>query len=165
MALYAGSFDPPHLGHLDLIERAAAAFGELLVAVATNPAKGSGLLAVEERTSLLHQVTVHLDNVEVVKHEGLLVELVHTRGVDVIVRGIGREALGELEMAEMNARLGGVRTMFIEPSPSTAIISSRMIRALVAAGEANRVTGLVPSVVSQVLLQWQEGANGPATST
>jgi pantetheine-phosphate adenylyltransferase len=105
MALYAGSFDPPHLGHLDLIERAAATFGQLVVVVATNPTKGSGLLAIEERTSLLHRITLHLDNVEVVKHEGLLVELVRTRGVDVIIRGIGREPLGELEMAEMNARL------------------------------------------------------------
>jgi pantetheine-phosphate adenylyltransferase len=161
-ALYPGSFDPPHLGHLNIIERAAASFDKLLVAVVGNPAKSSGLLAVEDRINLLRQVTSQLANVEVVRHEGLLVELANARGADMIVRGVGKEALGELEMAGMNRRLGGIQTMFLQPAPATAFISSRTIRTLVWGGEVSRTTGLVPSAVATALLDYSRAASPPS---
>jgi phosphopantetheine adenylyltransferase len=111
----------------------------------------------------LRQATSELDNVEVVGHQGLLVELATTRGVSVVVRGVGREPVGELEMAEMNARVGRVRTMFLQPSPSTAHISSRMIRALVSGGEVSRTTELVPSVVATALVELEASSN-PASN-
>ena len=86
-ALCPGTFDPVTNGHLDIIERAAQRFAALVVGVLDNPAK-QPLFAVEERVSLLKEVTHHLPNVEVASFSGLLVEYATARHADVVVKGL-----------------------------------------------------------------------------
>src|SRR5690554_4627190 len=87
VAIYAGSFDPPTHGHLDLVERAAQLFQNVVVAVGTHPTRSS-LFSVDERTELLRGVCARFGNVEVDAFQGLLVDYAKQRGARVIVRGL-----------------------------------------------------------------------------
>src|SRR5437764_933601 len=110
VAVYAGSFDPLHVGHVGLIEDAAARFEWLYVIVAANPAKRSGLLAPQTRRDLIDRAAAHLRNVTAIVYAGLLVDAAVEVGASAIVRGAGKEQPFELTMAETNRHLSGVRT-------------------------------------------------------
>lgn len=128
-AIYAGSFSPPTLGHLDIISRAAGLFDELVVAVLSQAEKRY-LFSVEERLEMLRTVTREIPNIRVISDHGLLVDVVKREGADVIVRGLRNSAdlLFEMQMAEANRKIGGVETVFLGCQPQYSMISSTIVR-------------------------------------
>lgn len=128
-AIYAGSFSPPTLGHLDIISRAAGLFDELVVAVLSQAEKRY-LFSVEERLEMLRTVTREIPNIRVISDHGLLVDVVRREGADVIVRGLRNSAdlLFEMQMAEANRKIGGVETVFLGCEPQYSMISSTIVR-------------------------------------
>lgn len=128
-AIYAGSFSPPTLGHLDIISRAAGLFDELVVAVLSQAEKRY-LFSVEERLEMLRTVTREIPNIRVISDHGLLVDVVKREGADVIVRGLRNcaDLLFEMQMAEANRKIGGVETVFLGCQPQYSMISSTIVR-------------------------------------
>lgn len=154
-ALCPGSFDPPTNGHVDVVERASRMFDQVLVAVVGNPSK-QPLLDAEERVRLLKEVLSHLENVDVVLHDGLLVDLARERAAGVIVKGL--RALSdveyELQMAQMNATLfPEVDTLFVATDPRWSFVSSSLVKEVARLG--GDVTELVPPVVAEALKRSQ----------
>lgn len=134
-ALCPGSFDPVTNGHLDVFERAAEQFDEVIVTVVVNPNK-KGMFTVEERMELIREVTAHLPNVRVESWRGLLVDFAKEQGVSAIVKGL-RDAtdLGyEMQMAQMNRKLTGVDTYFIATDPEYGFVSSSLVKEVAAYG-------------------------------
>lgn len=134
-ALFPGSFDPPTLGHLDLIERGVALFGPLLVAVADNPAK-QPVFTAAERVGLIQAMCAELP-VEVVAFSGLVVDLARDRGCTVLLRGLRSVTDFEFEapMAQTNRRLApALESVFVMPSHEHAFVSSRLVREVYGAG-------------------------------
>jgi pantetheine-phosphate adenylyltransferase len=148
--LYPGSFDPPHLGHMSVIGRLASEHDEVIVAAVGNPAK-TGFLSLEGRRDLLVSLVAPWSNVEVVIHDGLLVDLALRLQVAVIARAAGKEADDELVMAAMNERLSGIRTIFVAPDAGVAAIGSRQVRELVLLGRRELARSLVPVPVFDAL--------------
>jgi pantetheine-phosphate adenylyltransferase len=151
VGMYAGSFDPPHLGHLSLITRAAAWCDTLYVVAAGNPAKVGRLLDLDERRRLLAASTRHLSPVVALAHHGLLVDLANELGVDVLIRSIGKEQRPEMEMAVANRFAGGPPTVFLAPIGDTVTISSSLVRAELERGGAGAIADLVPAPVAAAL--------------
>ncbi len=150
IALYPGSFDPPHLGHLDLIRRAAAIVDRLVVAVAVNPHKAP-FLTIEQRLELLRDLTAGLANVTVDRCQGATIAYAKTHGVDVLLRGVrsGQDLEQERALAIVNRSLGGVETLLIPAAAETVHLSGRLVREALAAGLA--IDALVPAAVASVL--------------
>ena len=149
-AVTPGSFDPVTYGHLDVLERAAAGFDRLIVAVLRNVGK-SPLFDVDERIELLREVTGHIANVEIAGFEGLLVDFCNERGVRVIVKGLRAvsDFEYELQMAQMNSRLGSVETLFLPTSPVYSFLSSSLVKEVARFG--GDVSDFVPPVVAERL--------------
>lgn len=147
-ALYAGSFDPVHRGHLSVITTAAAAFDSLVVAVVGNPMKTSGLLSVADRVMLLSSATASLPGVRCVAHHGLTVDAARLHGADVIVRAAHKERANELVMAATNRAASTVPTLFVRGDHETEWISSTVVRGLLDRGEVDEACTLVPAPVA-----------------
>lgn len=149
-AVCPGSFDPVTNGHLDVIERAASRFDELVIACLRNPAK-EPLLHVEDRLELLERCTRDLGNVDVVSFEGLLVDLCDRRGIGILVKGLRAvsDFESELQMAQMNVHLAGVDTFFLPASPVYSFLSSSLVKQVAELG--GDVSDLVPPAVDQRL--------------
>jgi pantetheine-phosphate adenylyltransferase len=145
-----GSFDPITLGHLDVFERAARRFDRVVIAVLGNPRK-EGLFTVEERMELIATETAHLDNVEVDRFQGLLVDFCADRGIDIVCKGL--RGVGDFEyeqqMAQMNQHIGGVETLFVSSSPEHGHLSSSLVKEVARAG--GRIDGTVPPAVEAAL--------------
>ena len=146
-ALCPGSFDPVTNGHLDIIERTARHFDDVIVAVIRNPQKTASLFTLEERQEMLHEVTGHLRNVRIEFFKGLLVEFAQTHGPSVIVKGLRAvsDYESEIQMAQMNQQLSGIDTFFISTSPQYSFLSSSLVREVARFG--GDVDGLVPDPV------------------
>ncbi len=148
-----GTFDPVTSGHLDIIERAAALFDQLVVGVAHSPQKNGGpLFSIEERVSLLEDVTSHLGNVSVRPFDTLLVDFAEQEGASVIVKGLRAvtDFEREFQMAALNWRLDAdVETMFIMAVPEYMYLSSSAVREI--ARHGGSVRGLVPDHVAEAL--------------
>lgn len=149
-AVVPGSFDPPTLGHLDVIARAASVFQNVLIAVVQNPAK-TPLFTADERVGMLVEVAGEWPNVEVEAFEGLLVDFARARSGAVIVKGL--RAMSdfeyELQMAQMNHHLSGVHTLFLPTSPEHAYLSSSLVKDVAKFGGS--LEGLVSSPVAAQL--------------
>lgn len=134
--VFAGSFDPVTIGHVDLIRRAAKLCDRLLVTVMYNPNK-KGIFTVEQRLDFLSRATAMMDNVEVDAWDGLLVDYVRKMGADFVLRGIrGTVDLeNERTLAEVNSRLlPGLETVFLPAKPELGCISSSIVREAAAVG-------------------------------
>ncbi|MEV6136837.1 pantetheine-phosphate adenylyltransferase [Nocardia sp. NPDC051990] len=150
-ALCPGSFDPVTNGHIDVFERAAAQFDEVVVTVMINPKK-QGMFSVEERIEMLREATAHLPNVRVESWQGLLVDFAKQEGIGAIVKGL-RDAIDfgyELQMAQMNKKLTGVDTFFIATNPTFSFLSSSLVKEVAAYG--GDVTDMLPPAVRKRLL-------------
>lgn len=163
-AIYPGSFDPVTNGHLDIIERAARTFDELIVAVAVNKEKRP-LFSVEERVELLREACRHLDNVQVDYFNGLTVDYVESKGAKVIIRSLRAvsDFEYELQMALTNKRLNDrVETLFMMTSAEYSFLSSSIVKELAELGAP--LTGLVPPIVEDrlVAILKQKRAGGEA---
>ena len=158
VAVYPGTFDPLTNGHVDIIQRGAAIFDRILVAILVNPAK-SPLFSVEERMRMAREVFKAQPGVEIDSFQGLLVEYAKRRQADVIVRGL--RAISdfefEMQMALMNRRLSpSVETVLMMPAESYTYVSSRLVKEIFALGGS--VTGLVPELVETRLAEKSEQA-------
>ena len=149
-AVCPGSFDPPTLGHLDIIGRTAQLFDRLTVAVLVNPDK-HGMFSVDERLSLLRRTTAEWPNVTVDAFQGLLVDYCRERSISVIVKGI--RAVSdfdyELQMAQMNKGLTGVDTFFLLTNPEFSFLSSSLVKGVATLG--GDVAHLLPPAVTDAL--------------
>ncbi|MDR7087294.1 pantetheine-phosphate adenylyltransferase [Aeromicrobium panaciterrae] len=141
-----GSFDPVTNGHLDIIERAARLFDEVVVAVLVNESK-QGLFSIEERKDLLAEATSHLPNVSVASFKGLLVDFCTANGIAAIVKGLRAvtDFDYELQMAQMNGSLTEVDTVFIPTTPEYSFLASSLVKEV--AKHGGDVSGLVPDFV------------------
>lgn len=150
-AVVPGSFDPPTLGHVDVIQRASNAFSTVVVAVLVNPSK-TPMFAVEERIAMLEKISQDLGNVDVESFEGLMAEFAAARAPSVILKGLRvvSDFEYELQMAQMNRHLKGVETMFVPTSATHAYLSSSLVKEVARFG--GRLEGLVPPVVEKALL-------------
>ncbi|MGB2821862.1 MAG: pantetheine-phosphate adenylyltransferase [Phycisphaerae bacterium] len=157
LAVFPGTFDPITNGHLDVIERGAALFDELIVAVGSNPDKAS-LLPASVRAGIVQEVVTGLDlgNVRVESYAGLTVDFARAVGANVLLRGI-RDGSGlqfEAQVALTNRHMTGVETVFVLPSPEYSFISSGLIRQIVR--EDGDISSLVPpEVVDYFSGEWE----------
>ena len=157
-ALCPGSFDPVTNGHLDIIERTARHFDDVIVAVIRNPQKTQSLFSLEDRQQMLKEATQHLANTRIEFFKGLLVDFARDRGVRSIVKSL--RAVSdfdyELQMAQMNRQLAGVETLFVPTSATYSYLSSSLLKEVAAHG--GDVTGLVPDVVATRLYERLRGS-------
>ena len=149
-ALYPGTFDPPTIGHLDVIERAARIFDQLIVGVGDNPEKAC-VFSLPQRLAMMRREVAHLRNVEVKAFRGLMVDFARAQKVSVVLRGIRTvsDLEYEIQMAFTNRSSAGVETLFIAPRPEHAFINARFIKEIVRGG--GRVAGMVSPAVESDL--------------
>lgn len=153
IAVYPGSFDPITMGHVDIINRIACHFDEVIVLVAKSPAKSS-LFTVEKRIELIRASLPHLQNVSVDGFDGLTVEYMKQKNAQVIVRGLRAVVDFEYEMtmANMNKKLAPqFETMLIFAKPEYYYISSRGVKEV--ASQRGALDGLVPQIVQKELVK------------
>jgi len=150
-AIYPGSFDPITNGHLDVLQRAAGIFDELIVAVAKDNAKQS-LFTVDERVEMLSAATEHLPNLKVLPFEGLLVDFARKQKAIALVRGLRAVSDFEFEfqLALMNRKLEpNLETLFLMPREELTYISSRLVKEIARLG--GNVNQFVPPHVVAAL--------------
>jgi pantetheine-phosphate adenylyltransferase len=153
-AVCPGSFDPITMGHLDIVQRAASHFDRLVVAVLDNPRKSAtAMFSADERIGLIRETVGDLDNVEVDRFSGLLVDFCREHGIDIVCKGLRAvsDFEYELQMAQMNQRIGGVETYFMSTSPEYSYLSSSLIKEVARGGGS--ITGTVPPSVEAALLE------------
>lgn len=146
-AVCPGSFDPVTLGHVDIFERAAAQFDELIVAVLVNPNK-KGMFTLEERIAMIEESAAHLPNLRVESGQGLVVDFVRQCGMTAIVKGLrtGTDFEYELQMAQMNKHIAGVDTFFVATTPRYSFVSSSLAKEVASMG--GDVSDLLPAAVN-----------------
>jgi len=150
-AIYAGTFDPITLGHLDLVERAARLFDHLIIAVAAYSRK-SLLFSADERVAMVREVTKKFPNVEVESFNGLLMNYARSKGLHVVVRGLRAFSDFEFEfqMALTNRKLApDIETIFLMPNEDYSYVSSSTVREVAQFG--GDVSNFVAKPVQQAL--------------
>jgi len=151
-AVCPGSFDPVTNGHLDIVGRASSLFDEVIIGVLINQAK-TGLFTIDERITMLREVTAAYGNVRVESFRGLLVDFCRAQGAAVVVKGL--RAVSdfdyELQMAQMNIGLAGVETLFMPTNPLYSFLSSSLVKEVAKWG--GDVSAHVPDVVAARLAE------------
>ncbi len=149
-AVCPGSFDPVTLGHIDILERAAAQFDEVIVALLGNPSKKS-LFGIEERIEMIQEATTDLPNVRAESGSGLVVDFARDRGLTAIVKGLrtGTDFEYELQMAQMNKHVAGVDTFFVATTPRYSFVSSSLAKEVASMG--GDISYLLPETVNRRL--------------
>lgn len=151
LAVYPGSFDPITLGHLDIIERGARLFSEVIVAIAHNPQK-KALFSVSQRIKQVQAATVHLKNVRVDAFDGLTVEYARSQQATVLLRGLRvlSDFEYELQMSHTNKSLWPeIETVFLTTSNEYSFLSSSLVKEIARFG--GNVRHLVPATVAKDL--------------
>ncbi|KJR36109.1 pantetheine-phosphate adenylyltransferase [Vibrio navarrensis] len=151
--IYPGTFDPITNGHLDLVERAAKMFDEVIIAVAASPSKNT-MFTLDERVDFARQVTSHLDNVTTQGFTGLMVDFARDVDANVLIRGLRTTVDFEYEFGLTNMYrrlLPGLESVFLTPSEEHAFISSTIVREVAIHG--GDVTQFVPEIVAKALHQ------------
>jgi pantetheine-phosphate adenylyltransferase len=151
-ALCPGTFDPVTNGHLDIIGRTSQTFDTVVVGVLENPSK-QPLFGLDERVAMLEEVCAGMANVRVGTFGGLLVDYAREQGAGMIVKGLRAvsDYEYEIQMAQMNHRIGGVETLFMPTNPSWSFLSSSLVKEVARFG--GNVDGLVPDSVRRRLLE------------
>jgi pantetheine-phosphate adenylyltransferase len=150
-ALCPGTFDPVTNGHLDIIGRAAQLFDNVAVGVLENPSKAP-LFELEERVALLEEALRDQANVRVGSFRGLLVDHARAESAAAIVKGLRAvsDYEYEIQMAQMNQRIGSVETLFMPTNPRWSFLSSSLVKEVARLG--GDVEGLVPDHVRKALV-------------
>lgn len=153
IAVYTGTFDPVHRGHLDVIDRASRLFDRVIVGVGINPEKKT-YFDIDERVSLIQAVTAHHPNVEVLKFEGLAVRFVREAGARIMVRGL--RTLSDMEyeftMSLMNLNLDPeIETVFLMAKEEFSHVSSSLLRQIAVFG--GDLSKFLPEPVERALIQ------------
>ncbi len=151
IAVYPGSFDPLHNGHLDIVERCRPLFDEVVVAVLSNTSK-QALFSVEERVAMISEVLAEHPGCRVESFSGLLVHFMDRLGARTSVRGLRAvsDFESEFQMALMNRHLDSrVETVFLTTTEDYSYLSSRLVKEVHLLG--GDLTGLVPGPVMQRL--------------
>ena len=151
LAVYAGSFDPITLGHVDLVERASALFSDVVVAIGVHPTR-QPLFSIEERLALVQDVAKNYPNVTVASFDNLLIDFCRQIGARVIVRGL-RAATDfeyELQIAHANADLHPeVDTIFLPTRTKHGFLSASLVREI--ASHGGDVSRYAPKAVAEAL--------------
>lgn len=153
IAMVPGSFDPPTLGHINIIERSINLFDKLYVVVADNIKKKS-LLTTEEKVDLLSRIFVDNNKIEVVSFSGLMAEFARENDVDVIIRGVRAQDdfNFEFELAMNNRNLNAnLETLFIPTDQKYFLIRSSQVKELAAFGVD--ISPMVPEIVKEKVLE------------
>jgi len=130
-AMYPGTFDPITLGHEDLVRRAAQLFDKVVVAIAADTGSKKPMFSVDERVEMARVALEDIDNVEVMRYDGLTVDFARDKGLRVIIRGLRAVSDFEYEfqLANMNRHLTDeVETAFLTPTEKYTFISSSLVR-------------------------------------
>lgn len=145
-ALYAGSFDPPTVGHIDLIERASRLFERVVVAIMQNPAK-KGLFTPDERVKLLEKCLTRCPNVTVLCDSGLTVDVARRVGAGVLLRGVrGESDVGlEVSLAAGNRMIASIDTLVMFTDPKYGFISSSIAKDVLKNG--GPIEGMIPDAI------------------
>lgn len=148
-ALFAGSFDPPTLGHWDIIQRAAKLFDKLYIVVGVNSSKKKAFLSASQRVDLLKKLTNNLKNIEVLQYEGLTVDLAQQLNVLYLVRGIrnSHDFENESILAGMNKSLTGVETVLLATDERYRAIQAHLIHDIARSGK--RLHQFVPEILEE----------------
>lgn len=152
-ALFPGTFDPFHNGHLEIVETAAKLFDHLVVAPMRNPQKTQSLFTLEERKAMIADAVTHLPNVTLASFSSLVVDLAREVGADVIVKGLRvvSDFESELQQAQMNKAVSGYETLFIPCSSESTFIASKYVRDFAQFGGSDRIGSMVPAPVRAML--------------
>ncbi|WP_315114932.1 pantetheine-phosphate adenylyltransferase [uncultured Clostridium sp.] len=156
IAVYPGSFDPITNGHLNIIERAATIFDEVIVIVLVNPDK-KGLFSIDERVELIKRVTKHIPNVKVESFSGLLVDYMNKSNIKVIIKGL--RAISDFEyefqMSLINKKLNPhIETLFMMTSSEYSYLSSSSVKQV--AAFRGCIKDLVPDeIIEDIMLKFR----------
>lgn len=151
-AIFAGSFDPPTNGHLDIVQRASQLFDSIDIVVSVNPEK-KYMFAEDERLSMMKELTKDYKNVTVHAYEGLIVNYAKQVGASVLIRGIrsANDFAYEFDLALMNQNLNPeIETVFLQSKEKYTIVKSSSIKQLAQFG--GDISRMVPSIVEKALL-------------
>ncbi|MEI2689817.1 MAG: pantetheine-phosphate adenylyltransferase [Anaerolineae bacterium] len=153
VALYPGSFDPIHNGHIDIAERAACLFDRVVVAVYDSPSSKRLLFTTEQRVDLARQALRHLPTVQVIPYRGLTVDIAHQVGAMALVRGLRATSDYEYEaqLALTNKALApDIDTVMLITSLQYAYLSASILKEVAALG--GDISDWAPPLVVQALL-------------
>ena len=152
VGVFAGTFDPFTVGHLDVVRRAAPHFDRLIVTVCVNPGKGDAMFSLDERTELILDAVKDIQNVQVTCFSGVLIEYCNQIGASCLVRSIRSASDVDYErmLESVNKRLdSSIETFFLLSRPEMAHISSSLVRQLIGLGIA--IDDLVPNVDNSII--------------
>lgn len=154
-ALFPGTFDPFHNGHLEIVEAASRLFERIVIAPVPNRQKPTAAFSLEERRSMIAASVAHLGNVEVTGDDSpvLVVDVARAVGAEVIVKGlrVASDAESELQQAQINKAVSGIETIFVPCSSVYSFIASKWLRDFMHYGGADRVGAMVPPPVLAVM--------------
>jgi pantetheine-phosphate adenylyltransferase len=155
VAVYTGTFDPIHLGHLDIIERGSRIFDRLVVGVGINPDK-KPFFETEERVELVRRVAAPFANVEVKPFAGLAVHFVRHVGSRIILRGLRTlsDMENEFTMSLMNINLDpDIETVFLMAQEPYSHLSSTLLRQIASFGEGQKLDRFLPVAARDALIR------------
>ena len=151
IAVYPGSYDPLTNGHIDIIRRGLTIFDKIIVAALQNVSK-KYLFPLEERLQIMEEVFRENDRIEIDHFEGLLVDYMQTKNINVVVRGLRAISDFEIEfqMALMNRQMrDSIETIFLVPSINYSFVSSRLVKEVYSLG--GDIHSFVPPIVDRKL--------------
>ena len=151
--IFPGTFDPPTLGHLDIVQRAAQIFDHVYLAIGFNSLKNAPFFTLEERIEQLKIITKSIPNVEVVIFKGLLVDFAQKLGVNAILRAVRSASDFEYEnmQAQMNRHLANIETLYMVADERYRYISSSLIREIASYGK--RLEAFIPLEIEQAVFE------------
>ena len=149
IALFAGSFDPLHLGHLDVIERAGSVCDKLVIGVGVNSSKSGSSMSSEARVQLVQKATENLPFVTVQGFDGLVIDFAKDVGASFLIRGLRAYSDWDYEfsMALANRKMGDIETVFLMAGAGYAHISSTLIREV--GGCGRRLNDFLPDSIEE----------------